>query len=145
MSDKIFTVTFVCTGNTCRSPMAEAMFKALTKENCDKILVQSRGLAANEGEPASTYAISVMEEQNVDISTHKATPLDLYDLRETDLFVCMTTSHRNALLRYGVDEQKLEVLNVSDPFGGTKQDYIECAEQIKSKLGKLYELIREKI
>lgn len=145
MIDKKFVITFVCTGNTCRSPMAEGMFKAFLTEKNGEIVVRSRGIAANDGEPASTHAIAVMEERGIDIGNHKATNLTTNDVCDTDLFVCMTNGHADVLVRCGVDAEKIAVLNVSDPFGGTKQDYFNCAEQINSNFGRLYELIREKI
>lgn len=144
MKDGKLVITFVCTGNTCRSPMAEGMFKAFLTEKNDKTVIRSRGIAANEGEPASAHAISVMEEQGVDITTHKATRLTTNDVYHTDLFVCMTTGHADILVECGVEPQKTAVLNVSDPFGGSPDDYRECAEQIKQHLGRIYELIREK-
>ncbi len=144
MKDNKFVITFVCTGNTCRSPMAESMFKAFLSEHNNEAIVKSRGIAANEGEPASAHAISVMKEQGIDISNHKATNLTENDVFDTDLFVCMTNGHANLLVRCGVSAENITVLNVSDPFGGTKQDYLDCAEQISSSFGRLYELIREK-
>ena len=144
MKDGKLVITFVCTGNTCRSPMAEGMFKAFLTEKNDKTVVRSRGIAANEGEPASAHAIYVSEEQGIDISYHKATCLTTNDVCDTDLFVCMTAGHADLLIRCGVEPQKISVLNVSDPFGGSPDDYRECAEQIKQHFGRIYELIREK-
>lgn len=145
MKDGKFVITFVCTGNTCRSPMAEGLFKKSLPEDFENMVVQSRGIAANECEPASANAISVMQGYGIDISGHKATALTETDLNTTDLFVCMTDGHSNILTKCGISTEKITVLNVSDPFGGSFYDYRKCAEQINRSFGRLYELIREKM
>lgn len=142
MRNEKFVVTFVCTGNTCRSPMAEGMFKAALPENLkDKILATSRGLAANPNDNVSQNSVTAMCDYGIDISSHKATPFNKKDLLDTDLFVCMTNEHASFLWHLGVPFERIIILNVSDPFGGSVEDYRKCAEEIKSKLGDVYELV----
>ncbi|MBQ1183384.1 MAG: low molecular weight protein arginine phosphatase [Clostridia bacterium] len=137
-------IIFVCTGNTCRSPMAEALFKAgLSEDERLKIEVKSYGLLAFGGDSASENAIEVMREQNIDISAHRSTPLSQFAVDNADLIVTMTDSHTNALLSVGVPNEKIITLNVPDPFGGSLDDYRHCADEIKSKLEDVYAYIRK--
>ncbi len=123
-------VLFICTGNTCRSPMAEGIFKSLTS-NYD---VQSAGLFAFSGDPVAENAVLAVKEYGVDISKKTAAPFSPYMIDDTDYFVCMTNSHKASLLSFGIDPQKIWVLDVSDPFLGSLEVYQECAKEIRQKL-----------
>lgn len=136
-------IIFLCTGNTCRSPMAEAMFRGgLTTEEKQKYEIRSFGLAAFGGEPASDYAVEVMQSYGIDISNHRSTPLNRYALAEAELVVCMTEAHSKVLLQVGFDPEKLIVFDIPDPYKGTSEDYQRCAEKIKTELTKVYDRIR---
>ena len=137
-------IIFLCTGNTCRSPMAEAMFRnGLTEDEKEKYEVKSFGLAAFGGEPASDHAVEVMLNQDIDISKHRSTPLNRYALAEAELVVCMTEAHSKVLLQVGFDPEKLIVFDIPDPYKGTFEDYQRCAEKIKTELQKVYDRIRK--
>ncbi len=137
-------VLFICTGNTCRSPMAEGIFKELTK-NTPEIAVSSAGLMANDGECVSENAVIACMEYNADISKHIAKQLTMEILDSYDCFICMTDSHAQALLNVGIPENAIYTLNVSDPYGGSLELYKECCKQIHDKLLVLSkELMREK-
>ncbi|MEE1282218.1 MAG: low molecular weight protein arginine phosphatase [Acutalibacteraceae bacterium] len=126
-------ILFVCTGNTCRSPMAEGIFKELAKD-IPEIEIHSAGLIANNGEPVSEKAVITCKEYNADISTHKAKQLTLETLNSSDYFVCMTESHTQALINAGIPENIIYTLNVSDPYGGSLELYKECCKQIYDNL-----------
>lgn len=136
-------IIFLCTGNTCRSPMAEALFKnGLTNEEKEIYEVRSFGLAAFGGEPASDYAVEVLYNQGIDISSHRSTPLNRYALAEAELVVCMTEAHAKVLLQVGFDPEKVIIFDIPDPYKGTFDDYQRCADKIKQELIKVYDRIR---
>lgn len=137
-------IIFLCTGNTCRSPMAAALFESgLTAEEREQYEVRSFGLAAFGGEPASDYAVEVMKEHGIDIAGHRSTPLNRYALSEAELVVCMTEAHSRVLLQVGVEPERLVVFDIPDPYKGTLADYRRCAEKIKTELTKVYDRIRK--
>lgn len=142
MTDSKMLIIFICTGNTCRSPMAEALFKSmLSEDQKQKICVKSRGIAAVSGQPAADNAVAVMREFGCDISNHRAANLSDSEIASADLFICMTGSHAAALKVSGVPEQKIDVLGVPDPFGKDREDYRAAAVKIKNEIEKLYEYI----
>ncbi|HBL41727.1 MAG TPA: ribosomal-protein-alanine N-acetyltransferase [Ruminococcaceae bacterium] len=138
-------VTFICSGNTCRSPMAKVLFrKLLEQRNINNIEVDSAGLACYAGDEASSYAVSVMREHGLNLSDHRSKPCSPYD-SDDGIFVCMTKSHRFALQPY-VSAQQLKVLGngIPDPYGGELDEYRACAKQIEEALPPLLkEIIRE--
>ncbi len=144
VSGGVQSVLFVCTGNTCRSPMAEGIFRKLAEENAKGIEVSSAGLFAGSS-PASDHAIQVMQEKGIDISTHQSRQLTEQMMADADLILTMTESHRAMLLlnfpEYG---EKVDTLSgwageseeVSDPYGGDTEIYRRTADQIEDYLQK---------
>ncbi|MDP1563962.1 MAG: L-threonylcarbamoyladenylate synthase [Pirellulaceae bacterium] len=141
-----FNILLVCTGNTCRSPMAECLMKdALAKRFKCKveqlpehgIMVASAGVAAHEGSRASREAVTVMAQRNLDLSLHESQAVSENVVHSADLILTMTHSHKNALLSYfPMVAGRTFVLSggsedVSDPIGGSVAIYEECASQIQ--------------
>ena len=120
-------ILFVCTGNTCRSPMAEGY---LNSKNIDGIKAFSRGLAS-DGSPANEKAISVMNEEGIDISSHISKTVSVFDFKNADKIVCLSSSHKQILMQF-VPEEKLMVLGngISDPFGADIDTYRNCRDEI---------------
>ncbi|MGN0572278.1 MAG: ribosomal protein S18-alanine N-acetyltransferase [Candidatus Fimenecus sp.] len=135
------TVYFVCTGNTCRSPMAEGLFRLyLRNMHMGFIAVKSAGLAACCGDPPTDNAVTAAKALGADISAHRANPLTPYDFTDNAYFVCMTDSHA-AVLRAYVPAERLMVLGVPDPFMGDETVYFACAKAISEKLPSVFRFV----
>ena len=135
-------VIFVCTGNTCRSPMAEVLFQKYLKERgLDELcLVESRGLMANDGEPAAEHAKKTVADLGLDLTAHSAKSLRREDLAKNPYYVCMTDSHAAMLTQFASKERILS-LGISDPFGGDENRYKACAEEIQASLSKVFRFV----
>lgn len=132
-------IVFVCTGNICRSPMAEGLFKKLLGERGrEDITCSSAGLAAPEGSPASINAKIAAQELGVDISEHRSRLLTRAIARDADMIVCMTQEHYDVLNSI-IPEEKLYILGggIDDPYGCDLEVYRACAEKIKNSLPAL--------
>ena len=131
-------LVFVCTGNTCRSPMAEALARELMPDGWE---VASAGLHASVGDPPTPEAVLAASEMGADISNHRVRSMTDALAFSATLLVGMTAAHAAELRRrFPFAADKVHVLgeygtkpvrDISDPFGGTLADYSQCLRAIK--------------
>jgi len=144
-------IVVVCTGNTCRSPMAEMLLKnkmATANDIPIDQLVQhgihicSAGIAANNGSPAADQAINVLGKQDLDLTCHSSQPLNYVLANSADLILTLSHSHQQAIVNEWPEfADKTSLLahdgsSVSDPIGGSYEIYQQCAAQIDTHLEK---------
>lgn len=127
-------ILFVCTGNTCRSPMAEGIFKKIVNDK--SIVASSAGISADNGSKATDNAIKVCDEINVDLKDHISRNIFDVDINSVDKFVVMTDLHRDILLNLGINKDRIYVLGnqIQDPYGGNIALYKKCRDQIYNAL-----------
>lgn len=148
-------IVFVCTGNTCRSPMAEGFLREKLKEKGQNdVRVSSAGIATVDGLPAAENAVAAMKDYGIDISLHKSRVANEKILCSASLILTMSTAHKDtirALPKYkdkniftlkeylGVDDH-----DVKDPFGMSLEIYKKTAGEINDLIIKLIEKIDSK-
>ena len=148
-------IMFICTGNTCRSAMAEGYAKKIVKEKNLNIDIYSAGIFALTGEHASYNSIAVMKEYDVDLILHTSTSLQDSNIQDMDLILCATQKHKNALLlNYNNLKGKIFTMkeyakldsngtdpDIKDPWGNDMNTYRMCAAEISLCIDKIIEKI----
>ncbi len=143
-------VLFICTGNVCRSPMAEGLLRHMAG---DRVKVASAGLGAGHGQPPSAHAIEVLGKEGIDIADIRSQPVSAHLLQQADYIFTMTRDHfdmllllfpemasKTRLLRFE-EAAKGGRADVTDPIGGTRATYESCKSDIQRALSHVIALV----
>lgn len=148
-------IMVMCTGNICRSAMADAFLKNKTKGT--DIEIYSCGIYAENGATVPFYTIESMKEYDIDMSVHRATNIRNSNIREMDIILCATIEHKNETI-YMYPELKNKVYtmkeyvgldengnnpDVKDPWGYDLFIYRKCATEINEITDRIVEKIRK--
>ncbi|MBA4104441.1 MAG: threonylcarbamoyl-AMP synthase [Pirellula sp.] len=144
-------IVIVCTGNTCRSPMAEALMRKLVAEQLGckieeveqrGVLISSAGVSASPGGSAAPEAIATMKQRGLDLTRHESQPLTEKLVRQADVIFALTGAHRQAIIRRWPEAATRTLLvqpdntDIEDPIGHPAEVYEQCALTIEDALRK---------
>lgn len=144
-----YSILIVCTGNICRSPMAEGLMKSMWPKALGRqSLIHSAGTHATQGLPAEPNAVRVLDERGVDIRKHRSRALDSTLTINADLILTMEGHHTDFIKNYVKDEPvnvrllcgfdaTEECGEVPDPYGESLHTYRECANMIQECIGRI--------
>lgn len=149
-------VMFICTGNICRSAMAEGLLKKIVKDNNSDIETYSCGIYAEDGDYATYNAIEVAKYYDVDISKHRATNIKNSKIDEMDLILCATNSHKNMVIsmypnlttkvytmkEYAKIDEEGKDMDIKDPWSYDMDVYSRCIQEINTCLEKTIERLK---
>lgn len=144
-------VMFICTGNICRSAMAHKMLEKKSKEENKDIEVYSCGVFAEDGDVPTYEGIDVMREYGIDLSKHRATNIRNSNIKDMDVILCATNSHKNNVISMypelkekvytmkeyaGYDKKDIDI---KDPWGYGIATYRMCVAEIEDCINKYIE------
>lgn len=151
-------ILLVCSGNTCRSPMAEVLMRGIWRSECPglRLNVWSRGTSAMDGMPATPEAQTAMAARGLDLSGHRARTVTEEDLARADAVITMTAGHKTTLTRlYPHHAGKVVTLSaasggavpgdVSDPIGCGQAAYDKTAQDLEIGLRAICERIKGRL
>jgi RpiB/LacA/LacB family sugar-phosphate isomerase len=149
------TILFICTGNVCRSPMAEALFRRATNGR-GEFRVLSAGIGAMDGQPPTPHSVQAMRELGVDISAQRSRMLTAELVRQADFIFGMTHGHVDTIaLLYPQAAEKAFLLrefdealgpfekDISDPIGSPYEIYVHCRDQIEQGIAALLKFMEQ--
>ena len=140
LPDFVQSVLFVCKGNICRSPLAEAYFRSLVEKEGRHITVRSAGLETTPWKPADARAKAVALEHRLSLDEHATTQVHMELLDQSDLIIVMEIAQKDRIQRlYRKSKGKVVLLGrfdsvgafeIADPYSGTSEDFHSCFQQV---------------
>jgi len=142
-------IMFICTGNICRSAMAEKMMTKMIKEHNKNIEVFSSGIFAENGDYPTNEAVEVMKDYDIDLTNHRATNIKDSNVEDMDLILCATLNHKYSVMQM-YPELKNKVFTIKEYIDGTSNNmdikdpwgydiivYRNCAKELESYIDKI--------
>jgi protein-tyrosine-phosphatase len=153
-AEPVIRVLFVCTGNTCRSPLAAAALRAELGDDAGRVDVSSAGTSAADGQPASDGTRDVAARAGFDLGSHRSRRATAPLVRAADFVFVMEPLHRVAVEALGAPRGRVHVLHewpepgdpglpVSDPFGASREAYEECWHRIRTHVRRVAPAVRD--
>jgi protein-tyrosine-phosphatase len=152
-----FTVLFVCSGNSCRSPMAKGIFDKIVKDNKNdnvNIISLSAGTSASANQLPNEFAQKAVIKYGADIKHHLSAPITKERIEMADLILVMEEKHKNTVLEMSpIAKNKTFVITkyvgknnqgIVDPLGQPFEKYEETAKNLYELLVKVYKKINDK-
>ena len=150
------TILFICTGNVCRSPMAEGLFRDLVEKNDADFAVKSAGVGAQDGQSPSENSVRAMQDLGIDITSQRSQMLTAELAAEADMIIGMTQGHvemvnlmhpqaadKTFMLREFDESLPLHEREIADPIGGSYEIYCLCRDQIREGIDSLLNSIKQ--
>ncbi len=155
-TDAGFRVLVVCTGNTCRSPMAAVALRRALGKDAERVDVVSAGTAAWDGQSAAATACEVVAGDGMDLTSHRARRVTAELVQRSDLILVMERAHLGAVQALGAPAGRVHVLSewpapgepelpISDPFGASREAYEECWRRIHHHFERVVPQIQEQL
>ena len=160
MNSRTYQVLFVCSGNSCRSPIAEGLLKTrIPAEWQDQVTVRSAGTLGLFGNPATNFAIEVAQQLGANIFRHQSQGVTEDLLRQSDIILGMAPEHRTflhghypefrenvfLLKSFGRSPGEIDSERIEDPIGGNLAVYQKCGEILDAELDRIYPLLAKLI
>ena len=141
-------IVFVCTGNTCRSPMAVCIFKKMLKEKkvAENFVVHSAGINAGNNLPMNDNAIKALKTLNIPVLQHSSMRVEENDILESNIVITMTTEQKEFLSNYKnvySIKQLAKSEDILDPFGEDFECYLKVCQRLIKDLNKILNLLVE--